>query len=96
MDARIQKIDDFQITEISGVGKIYYAGNYIQNLSDAQPFELKTLNYSGEIFIKSDVQTSFAFTVLGTYFTAMPDSHIYYQPKTKEFYLLKGLGVKKT
>ena len=90
MDAKIQKIDDFQITEISGAGNIYYAGNYIQNFTNAQPFELKTLNYSREIFIKSDSQTSFAFSVLGTYFSAMPDSHIYYEPKTKEFYLLKG------
>ena len=90
MDANIQKIDDFQITEISGNGNIYYASNYIQNLSDGQPFLLKTLNYSGEIFIKSDFQTSFAFSVFGTYFTALPDSHIYYEPKTKEFYLLGG------
>ena len=66
MDANIQKIDDFQITEISGNGNIYYASNYIQNLSDGQPFLLKTLNYSGEIFIKSDFQTSFAFSVFGT------------------------------
>ena len=89
-DSKVVEIADFQITEISGSGRIYYDSKKIKDLSKSNPFDLRKMNYSGEIYVKADPQTSFEFYHFGTFFTALPDSHIYYQPKTREFCFFRG------
>jgi hypothetical protein len=48
------------------------------------------MQYSDEIYLATDRHTSFQFYCFGTSFTVLPDSYIYYQPKTKEFWFFKG------
>ena len=88
--SKMNKISEFQITKISGNGKVYVDSKKIRVTSVLEPFTIKRLNYSGEIYLKADSQTSFEFFHMGTFFTALPDSYIYYQPKTKEFCFFKG------
>jgi hypothetical protein len=51
------------------------------------PANVKEIKYPGEIFLKSDAQTSFEFLYSSTVFTVLPSSSLYFQTKTKEFYL---------
>lgn len=81
LNSKIDKISDFQITKISGSGSIY------SNPSMNNPINVKKIEYPGEIFFVSDAQTSFEFLYTATVFTVLPNSSLYYQTKTKEFYL---------
>lgn len=90
ISSEINKISEFQITNISENGKIYSSSEEIINLSTAKTFSIMTMNYSNELFLKSDPQTSFGFFYFGIYFITLPDSYIYFQPKTKEFHFFSG------
>jgi len=81
LNSKIDKISEFQITKISGSGSIY------NSPSMNNPINVKDFEYPSEIFFISDAQTSFEFFYSDTVFTVLPNSSLYYQTKTKEFYL---------
>jgi hypothetical protein len=81
INSKIDEIPEFQITRISENGTVY------KNLAMTDPVHIKKLNYSGEIFLKADAQTTFEFFFNDTFFIASPESSLYYHLKTKELYL---------
>lgn len=89
----IEKISQFKITKISGNGRIYFskrpiAGN--ESAADADTVDIKRTQYKEEMYIRSDSHTAFEFYCFGTSFTILPDSYLYYHPKTKEIYFYNG------
>jgi len=92
VNLQIDKISEFKITQISGNGNVYFDNNPIESkhLSLAKRVDIKRMQYLDEIYLATDPHTSFQFYCFGTSFTVLPDSYIYYQPKTKECWFFKG------
>ena len=92
VNLKIDKISEFKITQISGNGKVYFDKNPIESkqISLAKILDIKRMQYLDGIYLATDRHTSFQFYCFGTSFTVLPDSYIYYQPKTKEFWFFRG------
>ena len=84
LNSKINKISEFQVTKISGKGKVY------KDSAMTVPIYVKNMKYSREFTLISDSKTSFEFFFSNTRFIALPNSKISYRPKIKECYLQKG------
>ncbi|MCK4766139.1 MAG: hypothetical protein KAW12_28330 [Candidatus Aminicenantes bacterium] len=86
-DSRIGKISEFKITKISGKGAVYWSKRPLKerNLTAADAVDIKEMSHTEEMYLKTGSRTAFEFYCFGTAFIVLPGSHIYYQPKTKEF-----------
>ena len=94
LDPELEKISEFKITQISGNGKINFDKKAIpmedSEYSSVQPVDIRQMQYSGPLYFKADGQTAFEFYCVGTVFTALPHSYLYFQPKTEGFYFYNG------
>jgi len=94
MNSKIDRISDFKITKISGNGKIYLDKKPIEgndlSAANTNTVDIKGMLYRDEMYIKSDVHTSFEFYCVGTSFIVLPGSYLYYHPRTREIYFYNG------
>ena len=84
LNSQINRISEFQVTKISGKGKVY------KDSAMTVPIYIKNMKYSSEFTLISDSKTSFEFFFSNTCFIALPNSKVSYRPKIKECYLQKG------
>jgi len=80
----LEKLNTFQISQISGNGQVY------ADIEETKPISLADLFSSGRITAKADRQTSFEFFHRQCMFIALPETHIHFRADTNELTLLKG------
>jgi hypothetical protein len=92
--SEIEKTAEFKITNISGNGKVYLHNKPIQIegkiFSALSPVNIKQMQYSGPMYLKSDDHTAFEFYCFDTSFAVLPDSYLFYHPETKELHFYTG------
>jgi hypothetical protein len=92
IEPQIEKISEFQITRISGNGAIYSDDKTVKrkSVSPTNVVDISEMYHADESYIKTDSQTSFEFYCFGTFFTVLPGSRVYFQPKTESLCFYDG------
>lgn len=92
VNPKISKISEFKITQISGNGNVFMDKNPIERkqLPLSQSVDMKRMLYPDEMYLMTDLHTSFEFYCFGASFTVLPNSYLYYQPKTMEIWFFPG------
>ncbi len=92
VNPKINKISEFKITQISGNGNIYFDKNPLERkyLSLSQAVEMKRMSYPDEMYLMTDTHTSFEYYCFGASFAVLPNSYLYYQPRTREIWFFPG------
>jgi hypothetical protein len=92
MNPEIKEISEFQVTEISGNGSVYMAKEPIdkRNYSFLDHVEVKKMDYSDDVYLKADSNTSYEFYCSGSTFTALPGTYLFYQPQKKRLSFFEG------
>jgi len=94
ISSAIEKTSQFKITKISGNGKIYFKKKPFSEegsgYPSAQPVDIKQMQYSGPLYLKSDDQTAFEFYCYGIEFKVLPGSYLYHSSRSKELYFYEG------
>ena len=85
----LDDISDFQITRISKKGKVFVSQEGFVS-ARGKPVDLQNMQYSNNLYISCDSQTSFEFFYMGAIFTALPNSQLFFQPKTHVFSISRG------
>ena len=68
LNSQINKISEFQVTKISGKGKVY------KDSAMTVPIYVKNMKYTREFTLISDTKTSYEFFFSNTCYIALPNS----------------------
>lgn len=92
VNPKINSISEFKITQISGNGNLYSDKIPMERkqLTLSQAVNMKRMLYPDETYLMTDPYTSFEFYCFGTSFKVLPNSYLYYQPRTKDIWFFPG------
>ena len=95
-EMQVEEVSQFKVTEICGNGKVYYSHKPIEkealksSSNHLKSLDIKKFKQENAIYIHSDKHTSFEFYCFNSRFVVLPDSYLYYYPKTKEILFYYG------
>lgn len=92
VNPKISNISEFKITQISGNGNLHADKLPLasKQLSLSNAVKIDRMQYQEELYLMTDSHTSFEFYCFGASFIVLPNSHLYYQPKTEDIRFFQG------